>query len=133
MNKRKICVVITARPSYARIKSALRAMLNNPKIELQIVLAGSALLDKYGNIEKILQKDGFKINKKIYYVLESDAPITMCKTTGVAILELSTVFQSLNPDVVVTVADRFETIATSLAASYQNIPLAHIQGELGNY
>ena len=106
MNKRKICVVITARPSYARIKSALRAMLNNPKIELQIVLAGSALLDKYGNIEKILQKDGFKINKKIYYVLESDAPITMCKTTGVAILELSTVFQSLNPDVVVTVADR---------------------------
>ena len=59
----------------------------------------------------------------------------MCKTTGVANLELSTVFQSLDPDVVVTVADRFETIATSLAASYQNIPLAHIQGGevSGNY
>jgi UDP-hydrolysing UDP-N-acetyl-D-glucosamine 2-epimerase len=28
----------------------------------------------------------------------------------------------------VTIADRFETIATSIAASYQNITLAHIQG-----
>lgn len=28
----------------------------------------------------------------------------------------------------ITIADRFETIATSIAAAYQNIPLVHIQG-----
>ena len=52
----------------------------------------------------------------------------MAKTTGLAIMELSTVFSNLKPDAVVTIADRFETIATSIAASYQNIPLVHIQG-----
>jgi UDP-hydrolysing UDP-N-acetyl-D-glucosamine 2-epimerase len=52
----------------------------------------------------------------------------MAKTTGLAIMELSTTFQNIKPDVVVTIADRFETIATSIAAAYQNIPLAHIQG-----
>ena len=128
MNKRKICVVITARPSYARIKTVLVAMINNPKIELQIILAGSALLGKYGNIEEVLKKDGFKVSKKIYYVLEAEVPSIIPKTTGIAIIELSTAFQSLDPDIVVNIADRFETIATSIAASYQNITLAHIQG-----
>jgi len=52
----------------------------------------------------------------------------MAKTTGIAITELATTFYNLKPDMVVTIADRFETIATSIAAAYQNIPLVHIQG-----
>jgi len=125
---RKVCVVITARPSYSRIKSALKAIKNHKDLELQLVLAGSALLDKYGNVSKIIEKDGFKIDEKIYNVIEGEFPTAMAKTTGIAITELATTFYNLKPDVVVTIADRFETIATSIAASYQNIPLAHIQG-----
>jgi UDP-hydrolysing UDP-N-acetyl-D-glucosamine 2-epimerase len=52
----------------------------------------------------------------------------MAKTTGLGLLELATVFDNLQPDIIVTVADRFETIATAIAASYLNIPLAHVQG-----
>ena len=128
MIKRKICVVITARPSYARVKTALYAIKNHPDLELQLVLAGSALLDRYGDASKVIEADGFKVIEKIYNVLEGEAPGIMAKITGLAIMELSTTFQNLKPDLVVTIADRFETIATSIAASYQNIPLAHIQG-----
>jgi UDP-hydrolysing UDP-N-acetyl-D-glucosamine 2-epimerase len=128
MNKRKICIVITARPSYSRIKTVLQSIQANPKLELQLVLAGSALLERYGDISKIVECDGFKVNEKIYNVLEGDSISSMAKTTGVAIMELSTAFSNLKPDAVVTIADRFETIATSIAASYQNIPLVHIQG-----
>ena len=52
----------------------------------------------------------------------------MAKSTGLGIVELSTHFQNLKPDIVLTVADRFETIATAVAASYMNIPVAHTQG-----
>jgi len=48
MSKKKICVVITARPSYARIRTALSAIRDHEKLELQLVVAASALLDKYG-------------------------------------------------------------------------------------
>jgi UDP-hydrolysing UDP-N-acetyl-D-glucosamine 2-epimerase len=44
------------------------------------------------------------------------------------IIELATQFENLKPDVVLTVADRFETLSTAIAASYMNIPLAHTQG-----
>lgn len=128
MSKRKICVVVTARPSYARVKTALQAIKDHPQLELQLVLAGSALLGRYGNAVNVIEKDGFEVTEKIYNILEGETPTGMAKTTGIAIMELATTFHNLKPDVVVTIADRFETIATSIAASYQNIPLAHIQG-----
>tara|TARA_R100000935_G_scaffold7556_5_gene15972 strand:- start:2044 stop:3207 length:1164 start_codon:yes stop_codon:yes gene_type:complete len=126
--KRKICVVVTARPSYSRIKTALTAIQDHPSLELQLVIAGSALLDRYGNAVDFIEKDGFKITAKVFMVLEGENPTTMAKTTGIGVMELTNVFYNLKPDAVVTIADRFETIATSIAAAYQNIPLIHIQG-----
>jgi UDP-hydrolysing UDP-N-acetyl-D-glucosamine 2-epimerase len=126
--KRKICVVVTARPSYSRIKTALKAIQNHPKLELQLVVAASALLDRYGSAVDYIQRDGFTISAKVFNVLEGENLTAAAKTTGIGILELSTVFDNLKPDIVVTIADRFETMATAIAASYMNIPLAHIQG-----
>ena len=128
MPKRKICVVVTARPSYSRIKSALTAIKGHPSLELQLVIAGSALLDRYGNAADFIERDGFKAAAKVFMVLEGENPTTMAKTTGIGVMELTNVFYNLQPDAVVTIADRFETIATSIAAAYQNIPLVHIQG-----
>lgn len=128
MEQRKICVVITARPSYSRIKSALIAIKKHPKLELQLVVAGSALLDRYGNAIDYIENDGFKIDAKVFMVLEGENKTSMAKTTGLGVMELANTFYNLKPDAVITIADRFETIATSIAASYQNIPLIHIQG-----
>ena len=128
MSIKKICVVVTARPSYSRIKTALIAIKNHPKLELQLVIAGSALLGRYGNAVEFIEKDGFTISEKVFMVLEGENPTSMAKTTGLGVMELANVFFRLQPDAVLTIADRFETIATSIAASYQNIPLVHIQG-----
>ncbi len=128
MSVRKICVVITARPSYSRIKTALKAIQEHPKLQLQLVVAGSALLGRYGNAVDFIEKDGFKIDAKVFMVLEGENKTSMAKTTGLGVMELANTFYNLKPDAVVTIADRFETLATSIAASYQNIPLIHIQG-----
>ena len=128
MEKRKICVVVTARPSYSRIRSALRAIQNHPELELQLVIAASALLDRYGMVVNRIRRDGFEIQAQVYMVVEGENLVTSAKTTGIGLMELATVFDNLKPDIVVTIADRYETIATAIAASYMNIPLAHVQG-----
>ncbi|MFT5908473.1 MAG: UDP-hydrolyzing UDP-N-acetyl-D-glucosamine 2-epimerase [Saprospiraceae bacterium] len=127
-DKRKICAVITARPSYSRVKTALQAIKDHPELELQLVVAGSALLDRYGNAVDFIERDGFTINEKVFMVLEGENKTAMAKTTGLGLMELANVFYNLEPDAVLTIADRFETIATSIAAAYQNIPLIHLQG-----
>ncbi len=125
---RKICVVVTARPSYSRIRSVLEAIREHPDLELQLVVAASALLDRYGNAHKIIEEEGFHIDRRVYMIMEGENLVTSAKSTGFGLAELATVFDNLRPDVVVTVADRFETIATAVSASYLNIPLVHIQG-----
>ncbi|MFN5710283.1 MAG: UDP-N-acetylglucosamine 2-epimerase [Planctomycetota bacterium] len=125
---RKICVVITARPSYSRVKTALQAIQAHPDLELQLVVAASALLDRYGNVIKQIEQDGFRVNERVFMVLEGENPTSMAKTTGIGLMELSTSFLNLAPDVIVSIADRYETIATAIAGAYMNIPVAHIQG-----
>jgi UDP-hydrolysing UDP-N-acetyl-D-glucosamine 2-epimerase len=125
---RKVCVVITARPSYSRVKTALTAIREHPELELQLVIAASALLDRYGTAVNYVEDDGFDVAARVYMVLEGENPTSMAKTTGIGLLELATVFDNLKPDFVVTIADRYETLATAIAASYMNIPVVHIQG-----
>ena len=126
--KRKVCVVVTARASYSRIKTALRAIDDHPDLELQLVIAASALLDRYGRVIRYIEEDGFEIAERVYMILEGENLVTAAKSTGLGMVELATVFDNLAPAVVITVADRFETLATAAAASYLNIPLAHVQG-----
>ncbi|MCI5059233.1 MAG: UDP-N-acetylglucosamine 2-epimerase [Flavobacteriales bacterium] len=125
---KKVCVVITARPSYSRIKTALKSIDEHPDLELQLVIAASALLDRYGSAVNFIEEDGFKIDERVYMVIEGSTLASAAKTTGIGIMELSTVFDNLRPDMVITIADRFETMSTAIAASYMNIPLVHIQG-----
>jgi UDP-hydrolysing UDP-N-acetyl-D-glucosamine 2-epimerase len=125
---RKVCTVITARPSYSRIRSVLEAIRSQDGLELQLVVAASALLDRYGNTQDVIESEGFRIDRRVYMVLEGENLVTSAKSTGLGMAELATVFDNLEPDVVITVADRFETMATAVAASYLNIPLVHIQG-----
>lgn len=127
-SKRKVCVVVTARPSYSRIKTALQAIREHSDLDLQLVIAASALLNRYGSVVEQIESDGFKIDAKVFIVFEGENPTSMAKTTGIGVMELSTTFFNLQPDVVVSIADRYETIATTIAAAYMNIPVAHIQG-----
>ena len=125
---RKICVVVTARPSYSRIRTALKAIDEHPELELQLVVAASALLDRYGSAIQSIERDGFPIQARVYMVLEGENLVTSAKSTGIGLSELATVFDNIQPDAVVTIADRYETLATAVAASYMNIPLVHVQG-----
>lgn len=128
VSKRKVCVVVASRANYGRIKAVLQAIREHSELELQLIVGASALLERYGKAIDIIRADGFEPNATVFLVLEGETPGTMAKSTGLGIMELATAFDNLKPDIVLTVADRYETMATAVAASYMNIPLAHTQG-----
>jgi UDP-hydrolysing UDP-N-acetyl-D-glucosamine 2-epimerase len=126
--RRKVCVVVNSRANYGRIKSFLKAARNHPDLELQLIAGASALLHRFGSAIEVMRKDGFDPDAIVHSIVEGETPVTMAKSVGLGTIELATHFQALAPDLVLTVADRFETIATAIAASYMNIPVAHTQG-----
>jgi UDP-hydrolysing UDP-N-acetyl-D-glucosamine 2-epimerase len=125
---RKICVVVGSRANYSSIKSAMRAIRSHADLKLQLVVGASALLDRFGSVVDVIEADGFLPDAKVNMIIEGETPATMAKSTGLGLLELPTIFSQLKPDVVITVGDRFETIATAIAAAYMNIPVAHTMG-----
>jgi GDP/UDP-N,N'-diacetylbacillosamine 2-epimerase (hydrolysing) len=127
-NGRNVCVVVASRANYARIKTVLEAVRDHQDLTLQLVAGASLVLERFGNAAEVMAAEGFVPNASIRFIIEGETPSTMAKSTGLGLLELPTVFDMLQPDIVVTVADRFETIATAIAASYMNIPVAHTQG-----
>ena len=125
---RKIAVVVTARPSYARVKTVLQAVQAHPDLELQLVVAASALLERYGNVAEVMRSEGFEAAMEVHMVVEGETPLTSTKTVGLGIVEMSNVLHHLRPAAVISVADRYETITTAISAAYMNIPVAHVQG-----
>lgn len=125
---RKICVVIGSRANYSSIKSAMQAIRDHSELELQLIVGASALLDRYGSVVRLIESDGFAPVAKVHMLIEGETPATMAKSTGLGLMELPTLFAQLQPDFVLTVGDRFETMATTLAAAYMNIPIAHTMG-----
>ena len=128
MTARKICVVVASRANYGRVKYLLLAIDRHPDLDLQLIVGASALLDRFGDVLSVVREDGFVPDCVLHYVVEGENLLTQAKSTGLGIIELSGAFENMKPDVVVTVADRFETMATAVAASYMNISIAHLQG-----
>ena len=122
-----LCVVVTARPSYSRIRSVLLALAQRPDVRLTVIAAASALLERYGRVVEFMRADGLD-PLEVLSVVEGETGQAAAAGTGLLTLELAQVFAQLRPDRVVTIADRHETLATAIAAAYQQIPLVHVQG-----
>jgi len=126
--KRKVCVVLVDRANYGRLKPVLRSLVERPQLQLQLVAAGTMVLERFGNPVQNVKNDGFVVDGEIYIELEGSTPATMAKSLGFAVVEFASEFQRLKPDVVVLIGDRYEALAAALAAAYMNICIVHIQG-----
>jgi UDP-hydrolysing UDP-N-acetyl-D-glucosamine 2-epimerase len=125
---KNICVALTNRTNYSKLKTVLFALRKIPDVQCRIILSSTILLDRYGSGYHDLLRDGFEIDKRIDCALMNDSHEAMAKTVGLSVIEHATYFQWRNPDMLIIVGDRFDMLAPAVAASMMNIPIAHIQG-----
>jgi UDP-hydrolysing UDP-N-acetyl-D-glucosamine 2-epimerase len=123
-----IAICLTSRGNYARTGTILHALEDNPDMDLDIIVGGASVVRKYGTLTEMLKADGLEVTNTFHNVIEGGKPISAAKTTGLSMMEFANELNSLDPDAVITIADRYETMAVTLAASYLNIPVLHTQG-----
>lgn len=126
--KRRVCVVLVDRANYGRMKPVMHAINQHPTLEMQVVCAGTMVLERFGQPVQVVRSDGFTVSGEIYTELEGSTPATMAKSVGFGIVEFSSEFQRLKPDVVVLIGDRYEALAAAIAGAYMNLCIVHIQG-----
>jgi len=125
---KKILFAIGSRANYASIKSAMLSVQSRPELELQIVCFSSSVLARFGRVSDQMKTDGLLPSIEVETLIEGDSLQSMAESTGLALMKLPRIFEDLAPDAILTVGDRYETMATAVAAAYLNIPLAHTMG-----
>jgi UDP-hydrolysing UDP-N-acetyl-D-glucosamine 2-epimerase len=127
--KRRICFPITSRAYYGRSQLLIKKLHQHPGIELELMLGGSILLDKYSrHIAEDIEAGGFTISTSLFNVIEGGNHVAMAKTACLTALEFTNGFHAADPDIVVICGDRFEQLAIAMAAAYLNKTIAHIEG-----
>lgn len=125
---RKICVFVGSRANYSSLKSIMREIKLHPDLKLQTILGASAVLDRFGNLENLIKKDGFQPDYKFHNLIEGESPSNMAKSTGLGLMDATVIFDKLKPDFLVVIGDRFEMMSVTIAAAYMNIRIAHTMG-----
>jgi UDP-hydrolysing UDP-N-acetyl-D-glucosamine 2-epimerase len=127
--RRRICFPITSRAYYGRSQLLIRKLHEHPGLELELMLGGSVLLDKYSrHIAEDIEAGGFTISTSLFNVIEGGNHVAMAKTACLTALEFTNGFHAADPDIVVICGDRFEQLAIAMAAAYLNRTIAHIEG-----
>ncbi|WP_416826495.1 UDP-N-acetylglucosamine 2-epimerase [Ectobacillus polymachus] len=128
VNERKICVVTGTRAEYGLLYWLMKEIDEDPDLSLQIVVTGMHLSPEFGLTYREIEKDGFKIDRKVEMLLSSDTPVGIAKSMGVATMGFAEVFEQLSPDLLVVLGDRYEILTAAQAAMVARIPIAHIHG-----
>ena len=128
MKKRKICMVTGSRAEYGLLRWLMDAIKKSKILDLQIVVTGMHLSPEFGLSYQEIENDGFKIDHKVEMLLSADTPSSISKSTGLGLIGFADVYKKLNPDIIILLGDRFETLSASIAALFANIPIVHIHG-----
>jgi UDP-hydrolysing UDP-N-acetyl-D-glucosamine 2-epimerase len=126
--KRRVLVVLIDRANYGRLKPVLHAIASHPALDLQIMAAGTMVLERFHQPVEIVKRDGFRVDAEVYTELEGSTPATMAKSVGFGVVEFASEFQRLKTDLVVVIGDRYEALAATVAAAFMNLCIVHVQG-----
>lgn len=126
---KKIISILTAtRAEYGLLKPIITKLNTVKEFDIKIVVTGAHLSPEFGLTYKEIEKDGFNIDEKIDILLSSDTPASISKSMGLAMISFADYFKNLNPDLLIVLGDRYETLAVATAAMNQRIPIAHLYG-----
>lgn len=126
--KRRVCIVLATRGNYAKMRTTMKALAEQPDTELQIILGGGLVLERYGNFESVIAADGFTIQDRLQFMVQGETPSGIAASAGLCVMAVAQSLDRLRPDIVIVIADRFESLSIAQAALCLNIPIAHLEG-----
>lgn len=125
---RKICIVTGSRTEWGLLSGLARKITDDPELELQIIATNMHLSPEFGLTYREIERQGFRINRKVEMLLSSDSANATGKSVGLATIGFADAYEELAPDMLLVLGDRYEILAAVTAALFYKIPVAHLHG-----
>ena len=122
----KIIFITGSRSDYFIQRPILNLLKKNKKFKVYIILTGAHLSKKYGYTARIVKKDKFGSFISIKSFYHNDTLESRSLGASKQFNKLIKIIAKIKPDIAVAPYDREEAITLALAATYNNIPVAHL-------
>ena len=127
---RKICVVTGSRAEYGILRGLMKAIKDDPELQLQIIATNQHLSKLQGETIKEIERDGFPIDYKVYMADDEtpDNANNIAKAISRGVSAFADAFDALQPNLLLILGDRYEMLAVASTALIYKIPIAHLHG-----
>ena len=125
---KRICILTATRAEYGLLKPIIHKLIDAKDLEIKLVVTGAHLAPEYGETYREIESDGYHIDRKIDILLTGTSPASVSKSMGLAMIGFGDYFESIRPDALIVLGDRYETFAVCAAATNARIPIIHLYG-----
>lgn len=125
---RRICVITGTRADYGLLRWVMQGVEDEPRLQLQVLATGMHMSPEFGLTYREIERDGFRIDRKVEMLTSSDTPVGIAKSIGLGLIGCADALRELSPDLLVVLGDRYEILAAVTAALVAKMPVAHIHG-----
>ena len=124
----KIAIITGTRAEYGLLKPLIQTVDSDENFELQLIVCAMHLSPEFGHTIQEIEKDGFKVSRKVECLLSSDSAVGISKSIGLANIGFADAFDQLRPDIILLLGDRTEILAAAITGMVFGIPIGHIHG-----
>ena len=124
----KIVTVTSTRADYGLLSSLLKALRDDANFDSRLIVTGTHLSAKHGMTVNEILNDGLAIDFELKINLSDDNPVALTIATADLTKKIAHSIESIGPDAIIILGDRFEMLPVAYAAAIQNVPIIHIHG-----
>ncbi len=119
----RVCITLGTRPEAIKLAPVIQAFQQSPRFETQVVLTGQ----HQEMVDQVMQLFALKADHNLAIMQPKQ---TLTSITCRSLQGLETLYQQLQPQVVIVQGDTTTAFAAALAAFYQKIPVGHVEAGL---
>ena len=126
----KVAVLTSSRADYGIYQPLLRRMESDSYFDLDLIVFGTHLSEKFGFTVSQIQEDGFNIAEKIETVSKGDTPEMIAVSISNTISKFALFWKENGNiyDIIFCLGDRYEMFAAVQAGVLFGLPFAHLHG-----
>lgn len=119
----RVCIILGTRPEAIKLAPVIRAFKQDAAFETQVVLTGQ----HREMVAQVMQLFGLQADHDLAIMQHGQ---TLTDITCRSLQGLESLFQQLQPQLVLVQGDTTTAFAAALAAFYQKIPVGHVEAGL---
>ena len=123
--QKTIAVITGSRADWGLLEPLVEKIEADNTLDMRLIVTGSHLSHDHGyTIDKIK----LPVAHCVDILMANDKTTGIVDAMALALLRFGPIFESMKPDMVLVLGDRYEIMATTIAAHVNKIPVAHIHG-----